>query len=35
MKGFIYRLGISIKELGEQTGVNFLVIIGMAIKDSV
>lgn len=35
MKGFIYRLGISIKEAGEQTGSRLLIIIGLKIKELV
>lgn len=35
MKGFIYRLGISIKELGEQYKLRGIVVLGLRIKESV
>jgi hypothetical protein len=35
MKGFVYRLGVAIKELGEVLHNKALVVIGLRIKDSV
>ena len=41
MVGFIYRLGVSIKELGERAGhkrrwyAGLVIRLGLAIKDSV
>lgn len=35
MKGFIYRLGISIKEVGEQLKNTTLVTFGIWLKDQV
>lgn len=35
MKGFIYRLGVSIKELGEVYRLRLVIIIGLAIKNAV
>lgn len=33
MRGFIYRLGISIKEFGERKRLNFINRLGMKIRD--
>ena len=35
MKGFIYRLGISIKEAGEQLKIVLLIRVGLFIKGLV
>ena len=33
MRGVIYRLGVSIKECGENTGNVFLICAGLFIRD--
>lgn len=33
MQGWIYRMGLRIKDWGERIGWNFLVRIGLRIKD--
>jgi len=35
MKGFFYRLGISIKETGEKIKFDCLIRLGLAIRDFV
>jgi hypothetical protein len=33
MRGFIYRLGMSIKETGERLRLNFLIRFGLSIRE--
>lgn len=35
MKGFIYRLGVSIKEVGEQLHIVLLIRVGLCVKGLV
>ncbi len=35
MKGFIYRLGVSIKEAGEQLQIVLLIRVGLFVKGLV
>lgn len=35
MKGFIYRLGTDLKELGEQLNIVLLITLGLKIRESV
>ena len=33
MIGFIFRLGVSLKEFGERRKCRFLIMIGLALKE--
>jgi len=33
MKGFIYRLGVSIKDAGENSKSGFVIRLGLAIRN--
>lgn len=33
MKGFIYRLGVRVKDFGERIGCGCIVRLGLTIKD--
>jgi hypothetical protein len=33
MRGFIYRLGVSIKETGEKMKLDFLIRFGLLIRE--
>ena len=35
MRGFTYRLAVSIKELGERIKCRFLIVIGLALREHV
>ena len=35
MKGFIFRLGVNLKNAGDKTGLVFLIRLGTAISDHV
>lgn len=35
MKGFIYRLGVRIKEIGENANLAFLIKLGLGIRTAV
>lgn len=33
MRGFLYRLAISLKELGERAHVRILIVAGLALRE--